>query len=459
MMAAQRAQLYRSMQRNKNNMPDDQPPTGSQPVYPSAPEPEHRKNRILAGMFDADFARLADEFEVVPLAVGQVLYEPGKCIDHVYFPITGIVSLIFSNADGASTELAITGKDGVVGLPILLGSESTNHSAVVQGAGSACRLRSHVVTWEIERGSSLRPLLMSYFQALVTLIAQGVFCNRHHTIEQQLCRRLLLSHDQLDGGTVNMTQESIANMLGVRREGVTEAAGKLQAARLISYSRGRITILDRKGIEDRVCECYAVVRAEYVRLFAIKPGSHLAGGRRTNPVVLRKHAEALLVAGPGLAEQDDWDSARRIHELQVHQIELEMQNAALHEAYDEVDTLRALYTDIYEFMPVAYVTIDALGAITQINTAAAILLGLKRADCKGHTFETSLTGPGCHRFAVFLRQVLEGRTAKHCEVTLKHTILRPAMAVQLEGVADEEGLYCRVVILPMESNSSAAAIE
>jgi len=200
------------------------------------------------------------------LPLGKVLYESGTRLSHVYFPTTAIVSLLYVMEDGASAEISVVGHEGIVGISLFMGGETTPSRAVVQSAGDGFRLKASVMLQEFNRAGPVMHLLLRYTQALITQMAQTAVCNRHHSLDQQLCRWLLLSMDRLPGNELVMTQELIANMLGVRREGVTEAAGKLQAAGLISYRRGHITVLDRGGLEQRTCECYAVVKREYDRL-------------------------------------------------------------------------------------------------------------------------------------------------------------------------------------------------
>jgi CRP-like cAMP-binding protein len=225
-----------------------------------------RQNRLLAALPDADYERLLPYLEPVPLELGRPLYESGSHQGYVYFPTTSIVSLLYVMVDGASAEIAIVGNEGLVGIALFMGGESTPSRAVVQSAGDGYRLGASVLKNEFGQGGELQHLLLRYTQALITQMAQTAVCNRHHSVEQQLCRWLLLSLDRLRSNELAMTQELIANMLGVRREGVTEAAGKLQTQGLIHYSRGRITALDRPKLEARACECYAVVKREYDRL-------------------------------------------------------------------------------------------------------------------------------------------------------------------------------------------------
>ena len=224
------------------------------------------QNYLLAALPPGDFERLCPQLELVPMPLGDALYEPGGKLQHVYFPTTSIVSLLYVLENGASAEIAIVGNEGILGVSIFMGGETTPSRAVVQSAGHGFRLRASVLRKEFERGGALQHLLLRFTQALITQMTQTAVCNRHHSVDQQLCRWLLLSIDRLPDNQLSMTQELIANMLGVRREGVTEAAGKLQADGLIEYSRGKITVLDRERLETRVCECYAVVKREYDRL-------------------------------------------------------------------------------------------------------------------------------------------------------------------------------------------------
>ncbi len=228
--------------------------------------PAQRLNQLLAQLPEADWQRWQAHLEPVELKLGQVLYESGATLDHVYFPTTAIVSLLYVMENGASAEIAVVGFEGIVGISLFMGGDSTPSRAVVQSAGEGFRLSAEVIRTEFNRSAAVMHLLLRYTQALITQMAQTAVCNRHHALDQQLCRWLLLSLDRLQGNELVMTQELIANMLGVRREGVTENALKLQQAGLIRYARGRITVLDRAGLEQRSCECYAVVKNEYDRL-------------------------------------------------------------------------------------------------------------------------------------------------------------------------------------------------
>jgi CRP-like cAMP-binding protein len=226
------------------------------------------QNHLLAAMLDAEFDRLAPHLELIPMPLGHVLYESGAKMTHVYFPTTSIVSLHYLLENGGSSEIAGVGNEGVLGISVFMGGDSTPSRAVVQTGGSGYRLPTRVLMEEFNRAGPVMRLLLRYTQALITQMSQTAVCNRHHTVEQQLCRWLLLTLDRLPSNELTMTQELIANMLGVRREGVTEAAGRLQGYGFISYRRGHITVLDRVGLEGDVCECYAVVKKEFARLLS-----------------------------------------------------------------------------------------------------------------------------------------------------------------------------------------------
>ena len=234
----------------------------------AAKPPPPTQNNLLAALPQADYQRLLPHLESVSLPLAWSVYESGSRMEYVFFPTEGIISLLYVLENGASAEIAITGNEGLVGISLFMGGESTSSRAIVQSAGHAYRLRAELLKEEFERGGELQHLLLRYTQALITQMAQTAVCNRHHAVEQQLCRWLLLSLDRLPSNELRMTQELIADMLGVRREGVNEAAGNLQDAGLIQYRRGRIRVLDRPKLEQRVCECYAVVKRESDRLLS-----------------------------------------------------------------------------------------------------------------------------------------------------------------------------------------------
>jgi CRP-like cAMP-binding protein len=235
-------------------------------MQPAARALNPKTNRLLAALPEKNYQALEKSLEPVAMPLGMAVYESGAMLVYVYFPTSSFVSLLYVLADGASAEIAVTGSEGLVGIALFMGGETTPSRAVVQSAGHGYRLKAAVLKKEFESGGELQHLLLRYTQALITQMTQTAVCNRHHAVDQQLCRWLLLSLDRLETNELVMTQELIANMLGVRREGVTAAAGELQDEGLIEYRRGRIKVLDRARLEKRVCECYGVVKKEYDRL-------------------------------------------------------------------------------------------------------------------------------------------------------------------------------------------------
>ena len=250
--------------RNVRKAPSPASQGVGRPVASAAHTPH--QNHLLDALPPADYERIAAHLELMPMQLGDVLYESGAPLRHVYFPTTCIISLLYVMEDGASAEIAIVGNEGILGISLFMGGDTTPSRAMVQSAGHAYRLKADLLKSEFGRFGPAMHLLLRYTQALITQMAQTAVCNRHHSVDQQLCRWLLLSLDRLQSNQLTMTQELIANMLGVRREGVTEAAGKLQAAGLINYRRGTITVLDRPGLENQACECYQVVKREFDRL-------------------------------------------------------------------------------------------------------------------------------------------------------------------------------------------------
>ena len=239
-----------------------------------ATSPHPRQNHLLGAIPETEWERFAPHLTPVALRLGDVIYESGTEQPHVYFPTDSIVSLLYVMEDGASAEIAIVGNEGLVGISLFMGGGTTPSRAVVQSAGHAFRMRGQFIRDEFILAGRVQQLFLRYTQALLTQMGQTAVCNRHHTVDQQLCRWLLMSLDRLASNELTMTQELIANMLGVRREGVTEAAGKLQRAGVVKYNRGRITVLDRPRLERMACECYEVVRKEFARLLP-PPGSQL----------------------------------------------------------------------------------------------------------------------------------------------------------------------------------------
>jgi PAS domain S-box-containing protein len=321
--------------------------------------------------------------------------------------------------------------------------------------GAAYRVKVEVIRWELDQGGSLQHLALRHTQVLMTQMAQSVVCNRHHAIDQQLYRWLLHSLDRLTSLQIHMTQELIASFLGVRREAITEAAGKLQLAGLIQYSRGYINIIDRAGIEARACECYGVVKAEYDRLFQIAPDTRLRSRTQRNPENVRSRAEARWRQAPPEITKTPWDNAHLVHELQVHQIELEMHNEALRHAYEEADALRDRYADIYDFAPVSYFTLNHEGVILDLNLSGAILLGIKGSQKSRHRFAAFVSPDNLNIFNQFLETVLPATQKTTCEIILSSNPQRPEATVRIEAIPNEAGDECRMVVSDITAERAA----
>ncbi|MBS1159609.1 MAG: hypothetical protein H6R15_2028 [Proteobacteria bacterium] len=417
-------------------------------------------NFILAGLSSSELALLQDDLELLALPAGAVLQNAGEVLSDVYFPTTCIVSLIASTANGASTELAMVGNEGLVGVSLVLGDTVSSQQLVVQCAGQAYRLKAGIMAWELAQGGRLQRLALRYAKALLAQTGQNFVCANHHPIAQQLCRWLLLCLDRRPGEAINMTQDRIASLLGVRREAVTDGAGKLQAAGLIQYQRGKIVVLDRPGLEDAACECYRAIRGEYGRYFQAMAESLLPSRARPPPASLRQRAEARWRDLPTANPESPSDSARLLHELEIRKIELEISNEALHQAFDTADARSERYADIYDFAPIGYFTLDARGYILDLNLAGAILLGLKRSQKSRLRFGSYLA-PECQAaFDKFVDQVLHEKTRNLCEIVLAATPWRPAATVRVEAVPDEAGHECRMVLLDItEQRATLQALE
>lgn len=420
-----------------------------------------KQNHLLAALPAEDYARLLPDLEFVTLDRGQVLCESGQPLTYVYFPTTCIVSLVASAADGGSAGLAVTGNEGLVGIVALLGGETATYGALVQSPGEAFRMRADLAQWELDQRGGLLPLALRYAQVLMTHMAQTALCNRLHTVDQQLGRWLLLTLDHLAGDVIEMTQARIATLLGVRREAVAEAATKLQAAGLVRYSRGRIVVLDRPRLESRACECYGVINNDCARLYRSLPAGPRRQRIRPNPTSVRKRAEERFRESRFNVPNAPEDKDRLVEELKVHLIVMEMQHDELAQSYAEADLLRDRYADIYDFSPVAYVTVDAQGRIRQINLAGAILLGTKRSRIHRRRFAESVGDNSRAAFQRFLEAVLGGHSRCQCEIELSATAQRPAATVAIDAIADEDGRECRMVLVDVttQRRSERALIE
>ncbi|MBS1227245.1 MAG: hypothetical protein H6R17_522 [Proteobacteria bacterium] len=419
---------------------------------PSTSSESPKLNRILAALGSKEYARIVDDLEIVALERGHILYEPGDTPDYAYFPTTCIVSRIYTTANGSLAEWSMTGNEGIVGVSLILGGDSTFYRVDVQNPGNAYRLRAEVMRRELDQKGTLQRVALWYTQFLMAQMARNVFCTRYHSVDQQVCRWLLLYLDRVAGTQIKITQERISKMLGVRREGVTEVAVKLQAAGLILYSRGHITIIDRAGLEARTCECYAAAKQEQEHLFRRAPAARVKDRAWPNPATLRRRAEARLRRASSTNHDIGFDSNRRLHELQVHQIELEIQKEELLGAYSEADALRERYADIYDFSPASYFTLDRQGTILDLNLAGAILLNIKRSQKNHYRFATSVSPEYEDTFKHFIGDVLNKKKGtKRCEITLRATEHRPEAIVRIEAVTDEDMLECRMVVIDISS--------
>lgn len=369
-----------------------------------------RQNRILAAVPLNHYARLSEHLTPVDLSAGQVICEAGDSLDFVYFPTTCTTSLVSHTADGDSSELAMMGRDGMVGFSLVLGSSSMNHRVVVQCAGQAYRMPAEVFQVEMTRCSELQQLALCYVQTLITQMAQSIVCIGHHSVSERLCYWLLFNRDALSSDQLNVTHETIANMLGVRRESITQALGKLQAAGLVASGRGKISILDRDGLTDCVCECFSLVTAETRRLY--------------------ERAEHLPMTCVDVA-QTPW-----------------VDDALLHK-----------YQDAYDFAPVGFVSLNKSGQVVQTNLAGAIMLDIQRSQCSPMAFLDHMSQSDQARFQDFHQEVLSGKCRRYCEVTLLATDHRPEMLVRIDATLDDEGDECRLVMIDITQEKQQMAEE
>ncbi|UCV05570.1 helix-turn-helix domain-containing protein [Dechloromonas denitrificans] len=418
-----------------------------------------QSNFILAGLSVTERSLLLDDLKPVSLQAGDVLQNAGELLSHVYFPSDSIVSLLATTHDGASTELAMVGNEGLIGISAVLGDLVSSHKLVVQSAGEAYRLEAGIMRWELAQGGGLQRLALRYTKALLVQMGQNVVCANHHTIEQRLSRWLLLCLDRQPAAAISMTQDRIAGLLGVRREIVTIGAGRLQAAGLIAYQRGKISIIDRAGLEAAACECYGAIRAEYARYFQAMADTSPPSRFRAHPASLRQSALARWRDLP-VAAEDPSDSAEAHHELEVRKIELEISNEALHQAFAAAAALSERYADIYDFAPIGYFTLDAAGNILDLNLAGAILLGLKRSQKSRQGFASYLAAESQEPFKQFVAQVLREKQRNLCEIVLAATPVHPAATVRIEAVPDEDGTECRMVLMDItEQRNALEALE
>ena len=359
-----------------------------------------RQNRILAGIPLSHYARLSEHLKPVMLAAGQVICEPGESLNFVYFPTTCTTSLLSQTAEGESSELAMTGRDGLVGVSLVLGSHSVNHRVVVQCAGLAYRMPAGIFQSELVRCHELQQLALCHVQALITQMSQSIVCIGHHSVRERLCYWLLFNQAAVGSDHLKVTHETIANMLGVRRESITQALGKLQSAGLVSSGRGQIQVLDRQGLGEAVCECFSLVFDETERLYArvtLSPQSNMSmneGSENSQePTVLNK------------------------------------------------------YQDAYDFAPVGFVSLDIHGRVLQTNLSGAIMLGIQRSQGNGNPMTDFIQTADRAMFKAFHQEVLSGKCRRHCELTLSATAHRSEMVVRIDATMDEQGDECRLVMI------------
>lgn len=381
--------------------------------YPMVESP--RQNRILAAIPLSHYARLSESLKLVEVATGQVISEAGESLEFVYFPTTCTTSLVSHTANGDSSELAMTGRDGMVGVSLVLGSGSMNHRAVIQCAGQAFRMPSAVFLSELSRCSELQQLALAYVQSLITQMAQSIVCIGHHSVSERLCYWLLFNQDAVCSDQLKVTHETIANMLGVRRESITQALGKLQSAGLVSSGRGNIHILDRHGLRESVCECFSLVTAENRRL------------------------QQRLVRAPRVV-YDGVSQALDAQALVVHD------EALLHK-----------YQDAYDFAPVGFVSLDSYGGVLQTNLAGAIMLDIHRSQHMLSPFLDFIEPSDQPLFLDFHREVLSGKCRRYCEVTFRSTAHRSQMTVRVDATLDDMGDECRLVMIDVSAEKKIAA--
>lgn len=416
-----------------------------------------QQNLILAALAPGELARLAVDLEPVALQADEVLWEAGTPLQYAYFPTTGVVSQVFTSEEGMEIEVALGARDGLVGVSLVLGDATAAYRAIVCNAGQAYRLRAEVLRWELDQGGGLQRLCLRYAQSLMIRMAQTMVCGRTHSVDQQLCRWLLVNLDYLASSQLARTQEQMADRLGLRRTAISEAAGRLQAVGLIRYSRGRITVLDRAGLEAQACHCYGALKREQQRLLAPLPAvrTKVDERARPNPETLRQRAEIHRRETCPVFFARSVESARLVHELEVHQVECAMQIEELRLAYDEADALRKRYADLYDFAPVGFFTLDPAGTILDLNLAGAILLGIKRSQVSRQRFTAAVRPEQVPLFKHFLDDVLRTRALQVCEFALVPTAVRPEAFVRIEAVSDEDGQECRMVVMDLSKEKRA----
>ncbi len=386
------------------------------------PQDSARANRILGALPMVDYMPLASQLEPVRLQAGQVIEAAGAASAHVHFPVSCAVTLVSATRDGDMSELALIGREGLVGMPALLGSTGTALQSVVLRPGLAYRLPSAQFSQALQRSSAMQSMAFRYVQSLMVQMAQGVVCSLHHSVLQRLSSWLLVHQTVTASDQVLATHETIAHMLGVRRESITQAAGLLQAAGCISTSRGRITIHDGQGLRAHVCDCFDQIEQDQRQLWQ-------------EPVHDGSATSALGYPGAALAPDGEGDLA----------------------AHAQPTTGR--YADIYDFAPVGLLSVDSHGRLIETNMAAAIQLGISRSQCQQYRFVDFLQPESKQAFEQFHREVLSGRCRRHCELGLMPGAHRSAAVVRLDATVDESGEENRMVMVDItESHRQLAQL-
>jgi CRP-like cAMP-binding protein len=371
-----------------------------------------RRNLILAALSDHHYDTVKGSLEVVNLNAGQVIYEGGRALQHVYFPTTCTAALLSSTKDGDTVEVALTDRNGFIGVPLVLGATSMETSVQVQCAGQAYRLSADRFLSLLFDGGQLQQLTMSYVQSLMMQMAQSIVCSRHHSVSERLSQWILRNSAGLDSDELMVTHETISNMLGVRRESVTQAAGKFQSAGWIRNSRGKMTIQDRSGLLQSVCECYTRIQDDSAQY------AHRLGH---------------------LSERFSHNRAQYVSHLDMEPV------------HDSQQDLKK-YVDVYDFAPVGFVTLNAQGLVTQTNLSAAIMLDIQRSQCQHKPFIGFLDEPSRDLFMAFHQEVLSGQCRRYCVVSLPASAHRKAMKLRIDATADESGEENRMVLIDLGSD-------
>lgn len=370
-----------------------------------------RRNLILGALSEQNYDVVKDSLDVVNLSAGQVIYEGGGPLQHVYFPTTCTASLLSSTMEGETAEVALTGRNGFIGVPLVLGATSMENSVQIQCAGQAYRMSADRWLYLLRDCDQLQQLAMSYVQSLMMQMAQSIVCSRHHSVSERLSQWMLRNADGLDSHELVVTHETIAHMLGVRRESVTQAAGKLQSAGWIRNSRGKIIIHNRAGLLQSVCECYARIQSDS-----------------------EQYAHRLVQ----LSEQPSYNGAQYVMHLGTQPKHVGQQDLQK-------------YVDVYDFAPVGFVSLNAQGLVIQTNLSAAIMLDTQRSQCQYKPFTGFLDEASRRSFLAFHEEVLSGQCRRFCVVTLPATAHRAAMTLRIDATADEAGEENRMVLIDLGS--------